>query len=464
MLKKIGVVAALVCACVLSFFLLSCGSSSSRPSGLLYVLTEGINGIGTNITSYAIDLDSGSLSLINSNASTCQPIGASCGAPLDIVLDPTVASAFVLNQGLPSLPAGPTIYPYNVNSDGSFSAPGTPVTWSSNLDVAVAMKRDAAGQFLFVIDQGASPTPGFPNPSQNNPSCPHTPTSPADTCPSISVFQMTPGSTSLTLAPGSPYYVSKMPTGLSAITYTPSGGTAQELLFVSNNQDVCTPFPQNCPKPHDDNTVSVYSVDSTGALTEQSASPYHVGGANPTTVTALNVAQAGATTPVIFVYVGNNGPNGGDLNPFQLCTIVSQTCSQTDVNAGLLDPLVEACPQPPCNNVPPSAAGQNPVSIVPDPTNNFIYSLAQGSNQVFGFKINTTSGVLTALSPANQPTGSQPVAMALHPSINNTGQFLYTSNSNSANITGFTLSPTSGAMSNGATTTAPSTPTGMAAR
>ena len=71
MLKKIGVVAALVCACALSFFLLSCGSSSSRPSGLLYVLTEGINGIGTNITPYAIDLNSGSLSLINSNASTC---------------------------------------------------------------------------------------------------------------------------------------------------------------------------------------------------------------------------------------------------------------------------------------------------------------------------------------------------------------------------------------------------------
>ena len=72
-----------------------------------------------------------------------------------------MASAFVLNQGLPSLPAAPNppIYPYTINSDGSFSAPATPVTWSSNLDVAVAMKRDAAGQFLFVIDQGASPTP-----------------------------------------------------------------------------------------------------------------------------------------------------------------------------------------------------------------------------------------------------------------------------------------------------------------
>jgi hypothetical protein len=492
--------------CALSSFLLSCGSSSSRPSGLLYVLTEGSNGIGTNITSYGINLDSGSLSLINSNASTCQPIGGSCGAPMNIVLDPTGASAFVLNQGIPCAevqvfdqkvmalewvcqsnppnpptpPTPPTIYPYPVNSDGSFGSSGTPIAWScgagstattcTNSDVPVAMARDASGQFMFVIDQGSFPTPGFPTSSPSNPSCPHAPNTnltnqgQTDVCPSISVFQISAsGTPTLTLAPGSPFYVSKMPTGLSTVTYTPVGGSAQELLFVSNNQDVCTG--QGCLTPHNDNTVSVYTVSSTGTLAEQSTSPYPVAAVNPTTVIALNVAQEGATTPAVFVYVGTNGPSGGALSPFQVCTVVGQNnCGNTDVQNALLKPLVIACGQPPCNNVPPSAAGQNPVAIVPDPTNNFIYSLAEGSNQVFGFKINTTSGVLTALSPPNQPTGSQPVAMALHPIVNNTGQFLFTSNTNSSNISGFTLSPTSGAMSNGATTAAPATPTGMAAR
>src|SRR5271169_5427326 len=105
MLKKISGVVALVGLCALSLFLLSCGSSSSRPSGLLYVLTEGSNGVGNNVSSFSIDLNSGSLSLLNSNASTCSTLGGnnpvSCGPPLNILLDPSGATAFVLNQGVP---------------------------------------------------------------------------------------------------------------------------------------------------------------------------------------------------------------------------------------------------------------------------------------------------------------------------------------------------------------------------
>src|SRR5712692_4080338 len=122
MSKKLGLVVALVGVCALSLFLISCGSSSSRPSGLLYVLTQGSNGTGNNVSSFAIDLNSGALSLINSNASTCKPAGGSGGAPLDIVLDPTAATAFVLNQGIPTASTAPTIYSYMVNSDGSFGA------------------------------------------------------------------------------------------------------------------------------------------------------------------------------------------------------------------------------------------------------------------------------------------------------------------------------------------------------
>ena len=56
MSKKIGGVVALVSMCALSLFLLDCGSSSSRPSGVLYVLTEGNNDIGNNVSSFALDL------------------------------------------------------------------------------------------------------------------------------------------------------------------------------------------------------------------------------------------------------------------------------------------------------------------------------------------------------------------------------------------------------------------------
>jgi 6-phosphogluconolactonase (cycloisomerase 2 family) len=99
-----------------------------------------------------------------------------------------------------------------------------------------------------------------------------------------------------------------------------------------------------------------------------------------------------------------------------------------------------------------------------DPTNNFLYVAAQGTNQVFGFKINTTSGQLSALSPASQPTGSLPVALAMHPAINSAGQFLYVSNSASSNISGFAVSTTTGAMSNPTTVISPAGPSGMAAK
>jgi 6-phosphogluconolactonase (cycloisomerase 2 family) len=100
--------------------------------------------------------------------------------------------------------------------------------------------------------------------------------------------------------------------------------------------------------------------------------------------------------------------------------------------------------------------------MLADPTNNFLYALSENSNQVFAFIIGTTTGKLTALPVPYQPTGTLPVSMAMHPSVPNTGQYLYTSNSASSDITGFTLSTTSGAMSNPITVIAPAAPSGMA--
>jgi len=54
------------------------------------------------------------------------------------------------------------------------------------------------------------------------------------------------------------------------------------------------------------------------------------------------------------------------------------------------------------------------------------------------------------------------VSMAIHPTVNNTGQYLYVSNSNSDSITGFALSTTSGAMSSLPTVITPAAPSGIA--
>ncbi len=338
MAKKLGGVVALVGLCALSLFLVNCGSSSSRPAGVLYVLTQGNNSLGNYVSTFAMDLNGGGLSLVNSNATAC-PTAATgtnpnpCGLPVDILLDPTGATAFVLDQGAPACPQctpasnnpiAPAIYPYTVGSDGSLSAPGTAVNWtctgtnvSDCSDTATAMVRDAAGQFLFVIDQGSSPTPGYPTPGPYQ-SCPHVPTAAYDVCPSISVFTMTSGT--LTLASGSPFYLSKIPSALSAISFAPSGGTAQELLFVTNNEDICS---QNCipPSPHNDHTVSVYSVSSSGILAEQTNSPYAVAADSPISVLAVNTNVVTAPNAGgLFVYVGSEDSSGGHVYPFEVCT------------------------------------------------------------------------------------------------------------------------------------------------
>jgi hypothetical protein len=497
MLKKISGVVALAGMCALCLFILSCGSSSSRPSGTLYVLTQGSAGYGNNVSSFAMNLDTGGLELVNSNASTC-PTAASqttpepCGLPLDILLDPTGATAFVLNQGTPCVLQGtqcvagassipPTIYSYTVNSDGSLSTPSSTAAYWSCIepsgtacsatntypDTAVAMGRDAAGQYLFVIDQGEYPLPA---------TCPAIAAAAANAaqalaysgCPSISVFSAMPGQTTLTSVSQSstyqsPLFLSKTPSALSAITYTPSGASAtQELLFVTNNYDLCVVacVPQVLPHP---NTVSVYTVTA-GVLGEQTFSPYTIEAANPISVLSVNTNPVGQPAPGgIFVYVGTQNQNAGQLYPFQICTVVNNTTCpvQQDVTNTLLVPLA-TCDLQSCD-LPPSAVGSNPVGMVVDPTNNFLYVVSQLSSQVFALRINASTGALTALSPANAPTGSQPVSMALHPSVNNTGQFLFTSNNASDNISGFSLDTITGSMSSLSPTIAPAAPSGMAA-
>jgi hypothetical protein len=469
MSKILSGVVTLAAMCALSLFL-SCGSSSSRPAGVLYTVTQGLNGSGNSVSSFGMNLDNGELEYINSNASTCPTPSTTtdsnpCGLPVDILLDPRGATAFILDQGVPTLNVAPAIYPYTVNSDGSLAGPGTAINWTSTTqpDLAVAMVRDAAGQFLFVIDQGAYPSPlncpAAGTPGANNPMYVG--------CPSVSVFTMKQGSpTTLTLGSNSPYYTSKLPTALSAVA-SPSSTNAQELLFVTNNLDICT---VGCNPPHNDNTVSVYAIGSDGTLTEQKSSPYTVAATNPVSVMAVNTNPVGQPgLGGLFVYVGTNVQTGGGVYPFQICTVINAVCTtQADVDLALLTPL-QTCTQQ-CIPIPPTAAGLNPAQMAVDPTNNFLYVLSEGSSQLFGFRVNTSQGTLTALSPASQPTGTQPFGMALHASVNSqgqniysaSGQFLYVSNTLSSNITAFGLSTANGTMSSLGTQIAPAAPTGIA--
>lgn len=421
MSKRTGVVVALLGMCALSLFLASCGNSSDRPIGLLYVVSQAEN----NVSSFAIDLDNGNLSQITLNMPPTCPT-TTCGIPLSISLDPTGNTAFVLNQA--------SISAYTVNSDGSLSGP----TAAASLgQTALAAARDAAGVFMFVISVGASSPTDCPDPITDNFG--------AD-CPHISVLSTKPGSTSVTAVGSLP--LSRMPTALSVITFTPQGGSAQTLLFVTSDLDLTT--------NHNDNELSVYAVDSSGNLTEQPNSPYTAQPV-PTSVMAVNTNPVGQNTGGIFVYAGsqNGTASPGTVSGFQLCTQVGGPCTQPDVSNNLLIPV----------GTTTMTSCQIPEAMLVDPTNSFLYIACEGSSTVYGFHMTTGTGGLTALIPPLAPTGASPVAMAMHPNYNAGAEFLYVSNLGGASITGFNVTVTTGTLSYPQTVLfLPGEPSGIAAR
>ncbi len=405
MSKKTGGIFAFLGLLGVSVFLLSCGTKVSRSSGLLFVTSQGAN----LVSSYAVNLSSGNLSLLKATASTCA--AAACGFPLNILLDPTNATAFVLNQGVPSSAVVPSIYGYTVNSDGSLTGAGDVTTALSVFtpgDMALAMARDAAGKFLFVVTQEAQ----------------------------LIVLGAQPGSTSLSVVGQTT--LTRTPTSVAVITFTPPGSTtAETLLYVTGNKDLVG---------SNDNTVSEFSVDSSGTVEEKIGSPY-VTGTDPGAVLAFDTNPAGANTGGLFVYVTNQSTN--NVSVFQVCIFENGTCAAQDVTNATMSAVGS-----------PVTVGQTPISLTADPTNNFLYVVSEASNQVFAFRIATATGALSALNPPSMSTGAFPVAIAMHPS----GKFLYVSNNASSNLSGFTVNTTSGALGNPITVVSLGQPAGLVAK
>lgn len=410
MSKKISGLFAVLAFLGLTLFLINCGSSSSRPAGVLYVLSQG----ESNVESYAIDLGGGGLSLINKTSPTET-------TPSTILLDVSGNVAHVLNTGSNSITS------YTIGSDGTLSAPT-----STGLTVqhSVAMALNADGTFLFVVSQGAIPLPPGGAP------CPHP--EPNSECPAVTVFAAQSGSTTLTQV-GNPVALNQVPTSVSSIN-----AAGKILLYISNDVDLTN--------VNNDNTVAAYQVDAaSGAVTAQTNAPYATGSI-PTAVRALATNPTGGSGGV-FVYVANGGSGSGSdsISIFRVCTAVSASCTSTDVtdSNNTLIPVGT-----------PVSVGLNPVAMTVDPTINFLYVVNHDSSTVSAFRINPTTGALTPLSPSSVSTGSDPVGITMHSS----GKFLYVSNSGSSNVSGFNADTTSGALSNATNVTSSAQPAGLVAR
>ena len=234
---------------------------------------------------------------------------------------------------------------------------------------------------------------------------------------------------------GSPYPAG---TGAGAIpAFSPGGG----YLYVMNQTAA---------------TVSGYSIDATsGVLTPL---PNNVG-------TGTNPSWIAFTPDGKYAYVSDSGEDAisqysvtaGVLTPMTPATVASDELPQDltiDANgAYLYAPVANGATAGAVEvyaigstgaltAMSSTPAGVKPVYLAIDPTGPYAYIASSAGAEVYGYSIDSTTGALTALanSPFSTGAGSLPQFITLDPS----GRFGYTANEGTANITGFTISPTTG--------------------
>ena len=174
------------------------------------------------------------------------------------------------------------------------------------------------------------------------------------------------------------------------------------LLFVTNSAD---------------NTVSAYSITAnTGALELTSGSPFQAAGFTP---------LRGAITPSgKFLYVANS--NSASVSGFAIDS------------SGGLTPVPHS----------PNAVGNGPNWVAVDPAGKFLYVANLQDGTFSGFTIDGTTGQLTAMSGspfgvANTSTTTVPVSSAM---VEASGKYLYvTTLASGNNVYGYNIDATTGA-------------------
>ncbi len=322
-------------------FLLSCGGSSSTPNpgpagtAALFVATQG----DKKVTSFSVNLSDGTASTQGTPVDTGD-------FPVAMLLSPKGDAVFLVNRD------SADISRYSVQSDGTLKSAGSTQAVGGTNPVGLA--ADAAGKFLFVVNQGDFAVAGSS---------------------SVSVFSIS--GAGLT-AVGNPVGAGDDATGIAV---TPDG----KYLFVTNRAP---------------GLVRGFAVDANGGLTELTSSPFTAGTA-PTGL-AITPENSNPSTPVpqFFLYVANAGSS--NVSAFEICDKAATECLP-EVAGSLLNNVTGS----------PFSVGTEPVAILITPgTGAYLYVVNKGSNQVSEFKTSPANGVLSALGSATISTGSTPLAIA----------------------------------------------------
>jgi len=378
-------------------FLVACGthySSNSSTNGLVIDPSQG----SQVVQAFGITLSNGHVSQINTSP-------AVLGQPTAIVLDPAGAYAYVTltpDSAVPNSVAAASIASYKVNSDGTLSAGGMPVSMNAPAGVVspVAIAMDKSGKFLFVADQEtASGT-----------------TSVAGT---VSAFSIGSGG-SLTEVAGSPFAVP-----------TIAGGSGANVVGVAVTP---TTFPSAnavCSKQTPPATEYLYAADASANQVWEFQVNTSSGALGPPAPSTTIVGFAAGSLPSgvavdpcnRFVYIAN----------YQSNNVSAYTISPTDGSLASAGPATSA------------ENGPGPLAV--DPLGNFLYVVDKLSNQVSAYRISSALGTLSALSTATVATGATPSSIA----IRSDDTWLFVTNYNSASISQYSITPATGVLSPAAT-------------
>jgi 6-phosphogluconolactonase len=373
--------------------LVACSTKySSSNNGLVVVSTQGNPVMDT----FSLDLVTGTTAWIfNTNGPPTN------GQPTAVVLDPAGAYAYVMvNQSSADKDSATGIESFPVASDGKL---GSGMTTTLKGGVApVAMVMDSAGKLLFVADS---------------------------TPPAISVLAIG-SSGSLTEVAGSPFPLQELPPPAptrsaipnpSALAITP---TVYPPAYAACSANV-PPTTENLYVTDSNNYIVLnYSVSSTGALGAATAG-------RPVSEIATGSVPSGVTVDPCnrFVYVSNSQPDN-TVSAYTICNAV----------------LLPTCPKADYSLLPvsgsPFAAGNSPGPLMMDAYAGFLYVLNTGGSSISSFRVSTTTGSLTELSPTPITTNLYPTSMA----IRSDDTWMFVTNLNSANLSEYAISPSTGAL------------------
>jgi 6-phosphogluconolactonase (cycloisomerase 2 family) len=376
--------------------LVACSTKySSSNNGLVVLSTQG----DAVMETFSIDLTNGHLSQINNvNGPPTSGYGTS------VVLDPAGAFAYVLvaqNSTVSDSATGVQVFP--VASDGKLGS-GTmtslnPVGGSPAVPVAMAL--DSAGNFLFIADASTSSVSG-----------------------AVSVLAVSDGS--LTEVPGSPFALVTPAGGQipspSALAVTP---TAFPPAYAACSGDIAPTTEYLYVTDNLNYVVDSASVSSTGALTWSVAQAPT--GTLPSGVTVDPCNR--------FVYVSNSYTN--NVSAYTICSVVSYPqCPNADYS---LLPVAGS----------PFPSGLTPAALSMDAYANFLYVLDTRQNAISAYRVSTTTGALTPLSPATVATnagGTGGYAASTSIAIRNDDSWMFVTNFNAATISQYAITPATGSL------------------